>query len=229
MLGKRVIGVVGFCLAAVTMVAAQSQTSYQVANIGFSAYTFDGTSNPTLTLYRGVTYTFTVSAPGHPFWIKTAQVTGTGSAYSSGVTGNGLATGNVVFAVPMNAPDELYYICEFHSSMTGVFQIENAPLGVDDGPAYPVEAALLSSYPNPFNPATTIRFELPQAADIRVTIHDLLGQEIVRLVEGSLQAGSHRVVWDGKDQRGRSVPSGIYIARLITPEYARSIRLVLLK
>jgi hypothetical protein len=229
MIGKRVFGVLGFWLAAITMVAAQSQTSFQVSNVGFSAYTIDGVSNPTLTLYRGVTYTFQVSTPGHPFWIKTMQTTGTGNPYSSGVTGNGSTTGDVVFTVPMNAPDQLYYICEFHSSMTGVFQIETVALKTDEDPAYPKEIALLSSYPNPFNPATTIQFELPQAMDIRVTIYDLLGQHIATLVEGTMEPGYHRVMWDGRDHVGRNVPSGVYVTKLVTPVTTQITRLVLLK
>jgi hypothetical protein len=126
--GKKVTGIAGISLLAVTLLTAQGPTSFQVSNVGFSAYTIDGVSNPTLTLYRGVTYTFQVSTPGHPFWIKTMQTTGTGNPYSSGVTGNGSTTGDVVFTVPMNAPDQLYYICEFHSSMTGVFCSRSAVL-----------------------------------------------------------------------------------------------------
>jgi hypothetical protein len=229
MIEKKVTGIIGISLVAVTMLAAQNPASFQVSNVGSSAYTIDGVSNPTLTLFRGVTYTFQVSAPGHPFWIKSMQTTGTGNSYSSGVTGNGSTTGNVIFTVPMNAPDELYYICEFHSSMTGVFQIETAVLKTEDDPAHPRESVLLSSYPNPFNPATTIRFELPQAVDVRVAIYDLLGQQVTTLVEGTLESGYHQVVWDIKDQEGRSVPSGIYVARMITPAYTKSIRLVLLK
>ncbi|MFC1583780.1 FlgD immunoglobulin-like domain containing protein [Candidatus Neomarinimicrobiota bacterium] len=229
MIGKRVIGIVWISLLTVSMLAAQGQSSFQVSNIDFSAYTIGGVSNPTLTLYRGVTYTFQISTPGHPFWIKTTQSMGTGNPYSSGVTGNGTAVGDVIFTVPMNAPDELYYNCEFHLSMTGVFQIETAVLKTDGGSAYPSETALLSNYPNPFNPATTIRFELPQATDIHVVIYDLLGQQVATLLEGMMEPGSHQVVWNSKDQEGRSVPAGIYVARMVTPQYAKSIRLVLLK
>jgi hypothetical protein len=229
MIAKKATSILGISLAAVTMLAAQSQTSFQVSNVDFSAYTIGGVSNPTLTLYRGVTYTFQVSTPGHPFWIKTTQSTGTGNPYSSGVTGNGTAVGDVIFTVPMNAPNVLYYNCEFHLSMTGIFQVETAVLKTDAGPAYPREIALLSSYPNPFNPATNIRFELPRATDVRVVIYDLLGQQVATLVEGVMEPGDHQVVWDSTDQVGRSVPAGIYVARMVTPETTKSIRLVLLK
>ncbi len=60
-------------------------------------------------------------------------------------------------------------------------------------------------------------------------VYDLLGREVVRLVEGHREARYHRVVWDGRDARGREVPTGLYIARMVTPTYTRSIKLVLLK
>jgi len=97
--------------------------TYTVTNSGASAYTIDGASNPTLNLLRGFTYTFNVNASGHPFWIKTSQVTGTGSAYSNGVTNNGTASGTITFAVPYDAPSTLYYICQFHGVMVGTISI----------------------------------------------------------------------------------------------------------
>jgi hypothetical protein len=80
------------------------------------------------------------------------------------------------------------------------------------------------AYPNPFNPATTIRYELPQAAQVTLTIYDLLGREVTTLVEGYTQPGHHETVWDAATQ-----PSGIYLARLATPGYSKTIKLVLLK
>jgi hypothetical protein len=99
--------------------------TYSVTNSGSSSYIIDGSNNPTLNLLRGFTYIFNVNASGHPFWIKTAQVTGTGSAYSSGVTNNGIDSGTITFAVPYDAPDTLYYICQFHGSMVGTISITN--------------------------------------------------------------------------------------------------------
>jgi hypothetical protein len=94
-----------------------------VTNSGATDYVMDGVSDPMLTLCRGSTYTFAVNAPGHPFYVKTVQGTGTGNAYSNGVTGNGATSGNVVFTVPAAAPDTLYYICSLHAAMTGMIHI----------------------------------------------------------------------------------------------------------
>lgn len=101
-------------------------SSYTVVNSQSSAYTISSANNPALNLKRGWTYTFNVSASGHPFWIKTAAVTGTGSAYSTGVTNNGTQVGTVTFTVPLDAPNTLYYICQFHSPMQGTINITNA-------------------------------------------------------------------------------------------------------
>ena len=105
-----------------------SVTVYDVTNEGASAYQFNGNgltdaSNPDITLKRGETYEFVINAPGHPFIIKSVQGTGTGNAFSSGVSNNGTANGTITFTVPNDAPDTLFYNCEFHGSMTGTFTI----------------------------------------------------------------------------------------------------------
>jgi hypothetical protein len=100
------------------LLATFVDAAFIVGNSGASAYVIDGVSNKVLGLQRGQTYTFTINAPGHPFWIKTAAVRGTGSAYSSGVTSNGIQSGTLTFVVPSDAPSTLYYICEYHSGMT---------------------------------------------------------------------------------------------------------------
>ena len=94
-------------------VACHAQGNLLFTHSGAMAYVIDGMSNPSLTLCRGSTYTFAVNTPGHPFYINTVQGTGTGNAYSSGVTGNGSTSGNVVFVVPADAPNTLYYTVQF--------------------------------------------------------------------------------------------------------------------
>ncbi len=102
-------------------------------------------------------------------------------------------------------------------------------LAVDPLAGLPEEFALRQNYPNPFNPSTTIRYDLPEAVEVTLCVYDLLGREVVRLVDGRREAGYHRAVWDGQDASGRPVPTGLYITRLFTPGYTRSIKLVLLK
>ena len=113
--------------------------NFNITSNGSSSYSVDGVSgNPTIELLRGFTYTFTVNATGHPFWIKTSQTTGTGNAYSSGITNNGITSGVLTFSVPYNAPNTLYYICQYHSAMTGTITISDAgPEGPPGTPGTP--------------------------------------------------------------------------------------------
>lgn len=134
-------------------------------------------------------------------------------------------TGTTV--LPEEYPD-FSCICAYHTHTAGTLLLSTGPSG-RGAAAYPGEAVLLSNYPNPFNPSTTIRFELPYVSNVRVSIYNLRGQEVVRLGEGTMPRGYHHLVWDGRDRNGRSVSGGIYIARLTTPDYAKSIRLALLK
>jgi len=103
--------------------APPAPVRFEVINAGASSYSIDGVTNPTLTLVRGRTYEFNVPLCCHPFWIKTSPTTGTGNAYNTGVTGNGISAGLLTFKVPEAAPDTLYYICQFHSGMRGTIQI----------------------------------------------------------------------------------------------------------
>jgi hypothetical protein len=103
--------------------ACHAAGTLNVTNSGMTAYLIDQVSNPDLTFCRGSTYTFAVSAPGHPFYIKTVQGTGTGNAYADGVTNNGATAGDIVFVVPSTAPATLFYDCSIHAAMTGTIHI----------------------------------------------------------------------------------------------------------
>ena len=98
---------------------------FNVTNLSSIAYVIDGVNNPDLKLLRGFTYRFNIAAPGHPFYIKTNPSTGTADQYNTGVTGNGTAGGTILFRVPANAPDTLYYQCSLHAGMGGELQISD--------------------------------------------------------------------------------------------------------
>ena len=87
----------------------------------------------------------------------------------------------------------------------------------------------VSISPNPFNPRTTIEFNLARAQSAQLDVFDVRGRRLVTLTEGSLGAGSHSIVWNGTDADGREVPSGVYYLKLTTDEGAFSERAVLLK
>lgn len=107
-------------------------TQFAVTNNGLGSYSVNGTQSATLTLSRGATYTFNINAPGHPFYIQTS---GNGynalNVFSSGVslTSGTRDSGVITFQVPQNAPDTLYYQCQFHASMYGQINIVNSNTG----------------------------------------------------------------------------------------------------
>ena len=88
--------------------------------------------------------------------------------------------------------------------------------------------ALYQNYPNPFNPSTTIAFALPLASQVEVAVYNTLGQKVRVLTRERYSAGVHRVVWDGKDEHGTALSSGIYFYRLQAGDQFRSMRKMLL-
>lgn len=84
--------------------------------------------------------------------------------------------------------------------------------------ATPREVALRQNLPNPFNPATVIRYEMPENAHVQLVVYNALGQPIRTLVDASRAAGWHAVTWDGLDNTGRLAASGVYIARLVVTD-----------
>ena len=109
------------------LLSANQQQQYTVTNSGTGAYVINAQNNPTIVLTRGARYVFNISASGHPFWIKTAPTTGAGDAYLTGVTNNGISsgTGITTFIVPNDAPNTLYYQCQYHASMGGTLTISD--------------------------------------------------------------------------------------------------------
>lgn len=77
-----------------------------------------------------------------------------------------------------------------------------------------VRSLLASPVPNPFNPKTTVSFDLSTAAEVRLDVYNSRGLRVARIVDGHRAAGPHAVTWNGRDQHGRNLPSGVYVLRL---------------
>lgn len=88
---------------------------------------------------------------------------------------------------------------------------------------------LENNYPNPFNPTTTIAFSLAKPGRTSLVVYNLKGQIVKRLVSGDLNAGNHKVVWDGRDSLNRSVASGMYFYRLESGSYRSTRKMLLMK
>ena len=86
-------------------------------------------------------------------------------------------------------------------------------------PALPKGYTLSQNYPNPFNPSTRITYSIPEPSNIRVSVFNLLGQEITVLVDGEVEAGERAVLWDSANRDGRPAAGGVYFYRV----YAQSL------
>jgi hypothetical protein len=114
------------------------------------------------------------------------------------------------------------------SATQNQFHLYSLPLAREQAPA-PKAFFLSQNSPNPFNPSTIIRFGLPQASRVRITVFDLTGRLITRLVDRSLPASYQTVSWNGKDSQGRVVRSGFYVYKMETPKYTCLRKALLMK
>jgi hypothetical protein len=93
----------------------------------------------------------------------------------------------------------------------------------------PKEFALMQNYPNPFNPETTIRYNLPEAGEVKLQVFDLLGRRVKTLVNEQQNAGYYSAVWNGRDDVGRQVASGVYIYRILSGNHSVAKKMILMK
>jgi subtilisin family serine protease len=121
-------------------------------------------------------------------------------------------------------PDTVSAVIESGQTTTITFYL-GLPTSVGpDGVELPVNFALRAAYPNPFNPTTSVSFDLPASSTVRLDVFNMLGQRVATLVDGELPAGVHKVSWDAS-----SVGSGVYFARLVAGENVATAKMVLLK
>jgi hypothetical protein len=99
---------------------------YYITNSGSGAYLVNGVSNGLITFEKGKKYRIHVNATGHPFWIQTVSgAYSSGNVYSTGITNGGAQAGHILVELPQDAPDNLYYACQFHSSMAGSISVQS--------------------------------------------------------------------------------------------------------
>ena len=113
-------------------------------------------------------------------------------------------------------------------SAWGLLEVINGPVSVDH--AYvPRESKLYNNYPNPFNPTTTLKYDLGTATDVKFTIYNVLGEEVRTLVNGSQAAGTYQLNWDGLNNSGHSVASGLYLYRITTKDFTATNKMMLIR
>ncbi len=109
----------------------------------------------------------------------------------------------------------------------------NFSVDVEETETLPERFHLYQNYPNPFNPSTSIRFEIPEQAFVSIKVFNILGKEIITLIEKELTPGSHTIDWEARDSNGKLLPSGVYLIRLnavnSVSNNSKTIKTVLLK
>lgn len=175
----------------------------------FSA--FDVESNDALTIYDGPNSS-APQVPGSPF------------------SGNNVP-GSITATNPQGALT-FYFSSNllFNSNGWAAEIISTVVSDLDDLTREPIQTfELFPNYPNPFNPLTTIRYQVPHETLVRITIYNLLGQEIRTLTHEHRQAGIHQVQWDGRNEHGNRMSSGVYWLQMEAGQFRKELKLLLLK
>ncbi len=165
-------------------------------------------------LAGAIDWGLSVYPAGDPHLAKTDALDG-GAAWLAGAG----ASETVAFAIPAQ---DYYCVAIWKRGsadlpLGGTYRLvlEDDLVGVDDLAVVPAATRLVGAYPNPFNPRTTLAFELAAPGPAQLAIHDLTGARVRLLLDDGRPAGRHEVVWDGTDDNGRRVASGVYMARLV--------------
>jgi hypothetical protein len=193
------------------------------------------------TNYTGTLFTFTISG-----YVINSDSVGVSGVVMSGLPGDpqtdedGFYSGTVDYGwsgtvTPIDTcpllPESTYYE-SVTSNQTDQNYVEDClSQGVepDKDKTVPKDYQLTQNSPNPFNPSTEIDFALPKSAFVTLKVYNILGQEVITLVDKNLPAGTYRVRWDGTNGSGRSVSSGVYFYRIQTGNYLHTKRMLLLK
>lgn len=128
--------------------------------------------------------------------------------------------------------DYRYYVTAVYEvgESEGSKTINVGPTSVDDEEMLPVvETKLVRAYPNPFNPETIIEFSLKELGNVTISIYDITGRKVRKLVDDTFDSGLHKAVWKGDDNSGRRLSSGVYFYRMTAPDYTETKKVLMLK
>jgi hypothetical protein len=166
----------------------------------------------------------------------TPRIPGNGRCYhitftaSDGFPQGGTCEGVVRTCVPHDQARPAVDDGPKFNSVTGAPVAASKPIAAEFAPEAEVDLTFgVENYPNPFNPSTTIRYTLPEAANVRLTIYNVLGQEVRTLVNAAQSRGVHSVQWDGRDASGRQAATGVYIYRLEAGQFVATRNMVFTK
>ncbi len=142
------------------------------------------------------------------------------------VQGSGTTTEEHSYSYSDNPQGEKIYYRLKQIDLNGGYTYSNI-IEVDN--LIPTEYSLSQNYPNPFNPSTVIKYQLPKSSNVTLEIYDLLGQRVCTLVNENQEAGKYNITWNGKNNFGNQVSSGIYIYRIKAGNFIAVKKMMLLK
>lgn len=164
----------------------------------------------------------TVTDSTMSFWVYFDNHLLTGCPISYTKTGANKAGGFGLYSFQQSATGLAAYF-------DNIVVTQLAPLAVEDNAPVPVEYYLQQNYPNPFNPSTTINYNLPTSGLVSLNVYDLLGREVAPLVSTEQSAGQHSATWNGKNNSGNAVPSGVYLYSLSSGNIRNTMKMILMK
>ncbi len=135
----------------------------------------------------------------------------------------------VFFDIPLSFFDRETGAAALQKAVNDLLLVPSDVADTASNNGLPNTFALYQNYPNPFNPTTTITYYLPQGSDVKLTVHNILGQQVKQLVNERQDAGEHHVTWHGANDNGKSVASGVYLYRLEASETTLSRKMLLIR
>jgi len=125
--------------------------------------------------------------------------------------------------------NELYMLATSANGKIWRFNRSPFSTGINEGGSVPSKYSLQQNFPNPFNPSTVIRYSVPEQGDIKLEVFDITGKLVRTLVNTFRLSGNYETVWNGRDDRGMNVPSGVYIYKLQAGKFSESKKMLLIK
>ncbi|MBL7014718.1 MAG: T9SS type A sorting domain-containing protein [Candidatus Marinimicrobia bacterium] len=197
------------------------------------SYEMDLNFDPEILSYSGIEFSEMVDH----FMMEENQMNGSLKLAGAGATPDGQEGGfaTISFTIGNDVENETIEIGinhyrtnenEIQDGSTATFT--NSTLAVNPD-FIPNDFVLHQNYPNPFNPVTTLRYDLPEQAHVEIMIYDIMGREVRHLVNQTQDAGFKSVVWDATNNLGEPVSAGMYLYRISTVNFSKTMKMVVLK
>lgn len=209
-------------------------TTEDITGKGVLSYQFGVTFDPSIIKIVDLSMTNTLSAGITNYVLDTTQAGKVIAAVSgtSTLTGSGVLVNLVARAIKAGPTDLKFINFQYNEGSPAVGAIDGGIVvtKISTKPGVPGQFGLDQNYPNPFNPSTKISFSLPKESDVTLEVFNILGMKVRTLIAGSrMNASNYSVEWDGKDNAGLTVPSGVYLYRIHAGQFDATKKMVMMK